>query len=131
MAETTKAVISVASIVSAVAAFIAIFNAGYLDPLNSIIIYEYTLPQLIWLVLIIAGVAVIVYGVWAGFRNPKDFLKDTSQYLQQVGMSSGLQAQIRREVTNAVGGVENNALSGVQNAVAGLNQRLPSGAAST
>ncbi|HMF32709.1 MAG TPA: hypothetical protein VKK79_14895 [Candidatus Lokiarchaeia archaeon] len=142
MGETSKAVISVTTVVSVIAGFMAIFSSGVMDPLDSIIIYEYTLPQLIWMTIIVAGPAIIVYGVWAGFRNPKDILRDTAQYLQQVGMSPGLQAQIRREVTQAANTLKQNTLAKVegvgqevytkaqelgQNALNQANAKLPSG----
>jgi uncharacterized protein (DUF1778 family) len=122
MGDTGKAIISVTTIVSAVAAFTAIYDAGYLTPLNTIVWYTYTLPQIIWIGLIAAGPAVIAYGAWAGFRNPKDLLKDMSQELQQVGMSSGLQASLERQASQAAEGLGQSVLSKVagagQNALA-------------
>jgi hypothetical protein len=116
MGDTGKAVISVTTIVSAVAAFTAIYDAGYLTPLNTIVWYTYTLPQIIWIALIAAGPAIIAYGAWAGFRNPKDLLKDMSQELQQVGMSSGLQAQLERQATQVAEGLGQSVLSKVAGA---------------
>ncbi len=85
MKQSSKSIVTIGGIVSVILAYNALFETGAFDALNEILIWEYTVPQLIWLTLVIVGLAVIVYSIWAGTVSPKDFLKETSSFIQQTG----------------------------------------------
>ena len=93
-----KTLVTSSAYVSLILGFLSIYATGILDPLNRYVFLEYTLPQWIFMIMVVLGLSYVI-GELLVSGNVKDTLKNTAQFISQISdMEEGESEQFLKDV---------------------------------